>query len=113
MPHLVIEYSANLKDSIDIDKVMAITYQAAVDSGLMKPQDIKVRALAYADFMMADGGKNFVHTTTHLLTGRTDTQRCKLSNRVKAYQTQYLKEVHSISIDIVEMNSNAYIKRLL
>lgn len=113
MPHLVIEYAAPLEASIDIDALLQITLDAAVASQVMRREDIKLRALTYRHFLLADGGADFVHTTVHLLAGRSAYQKRHLSELLREYQARLLTAVHSISVDIVDMDAGAYAKRLL
>jgi 5-carboxymethyl-2-hydroxymuconate isomerase len=113
MPHLVIEYSAGLEHSVNIPTLLRTTFDAAVAAQVMKPEDIKVRAIPYTHFYFGDGGTSFVHTTVHLLAGRTAEQKRCLSGLLREYQARLLTDVHSISVDIVDMDPAAYLKRLL
>ena len=113
MPHIVIEYAATLEGRIDIEALIGASLDAATDSGVMKREDIKLRALAYRHFLLADGGADFVHTTVHLLEGRSVEAKAKLAELLRERQTAQLSAVHSVSIDIVDMNAGAYRKRLL
>jgi len=49
----------------------------------------------------------------HLLAGRTAEQKLRLSGLLREYQTRLLTGVHSVSVDIVDMDPAAYLKRLL
>jgi 5-carboxymethyl-2-hydroxymuconate isomerase len=113
MPHFVIEYSADIERSIDMDALMRTVFEAAVAAQVMQPQDIKIRAIPYSHFYLADGGASFVHTTVHLLAGRSAEQKKRLSSLLRAGLAPLLTDVHSISIDIVDMDPDAYLKRLL
>ena len=113
MPHFVIEYSRDVEEQVDLSDLLDATYEVGAASGVMKPEDIKVRARAYEHFRMAGPGDNFVHTTIYLLEGRTNEQKEKLSIALRAVQVNLLPAVISISIDVQDMNDAAYKKRLL
>jgi 5-carboxymethyl-2-hydroxymuconate isomerase len=113
VPHFVIEYSQGLERSIDLNVLMQTVRDAAVDAQVMKLEDIKIRAISYRHYFLADGGSGFVHTTVRLLAGRTSEQKRRLSSLVRAYLARLLPGVHSISVDIVDMDPDVYLKRLL
>lgn len=111
MPHLIIEYSDNLHR--ELRPVMEAVYQAAVDSGVMQPDDIKVRALPYTHFRLVHNQQQFVHVTCRLLAGRSSAQKVTLAELVRHHLSELLPEVYSISVEIVDMEPLSYKKRLL
>ena len=113
MPHFVIEYAREVEGQIDLSKLISVTHQVGARSGLMKPEDIKVRARAYEHFQMAGTNDTFVHTTIFLLEGRTNEQKEKLSIDLRSEHVNLMPSITSISIDIRDMNDIAYKKRLL
>lgn len=113
MPHIVIEYSQGLELSVAIATVMEAAFDAAVASGIMDPRDIKIRALPYEHFRLEGPADSFVHVSCRLLTGRTPDQKVRLSTLLRQRLSALLPDVHSISIDVVDMDPEAYKKRLL
>lgn len=113
MPHFVIEYSHDIEDQIKISDLMDATYKVGAASGVMKTEDIKVRALAYEHYQLAGPKDNFVHTTIYLLEGRSDEQKEGLSIALRSIQADLMPDVISISIDIRDMNGISYKKHLL
>jgi 5-carboxymethyl-2-hydroxymuconate isomerase len=113
MPHFVIEYAREVGQQIDLSKLLEVTHQVGASSGLMMPEDIKIRALPFDHFRMACTKDTFVHTTIFLLEGRTDEEKEKLSITLRSEQAKLLPSVTSISIDIRDMNDITYKKRLL
>ena len=69
MPHFVIEYARDIEQQINISELLEITHRVGVDSGLMKSEDIKVRARPYDHYKMFGAKDTFVHTTIFLLEG--------------------------------------------
>jgi 5-carboxymethyl-2-hydroxymuconate isomerase len=54
MPHLTIEYSANLSARADLDALCRTLHQAMLDTGLFELGAIRVRALECAHYAVAD-----------------------------------------------------------
>jgi 5-carboxymethyl-2-hydroxymuconate isomerase len=113
MPHFVIEYAREVEQHSDVLELLEVTYRVGAKSGLMKPQDIKVRARPYDHYRMAGTNDTFVHTTVFLLEGRTDQQKEKLSISLRSNQSRLMPKVSAISIDIRDMNEIAYKKYLV
>jgi 5-carboxymethyl-2-hydroxymuconate isomerase len=113
MPHFVIEYSRGLEKTVDLDAVMTAAHEAGAESGIMNPDDIKVRAIAYDVFRFAGNIESFIHVTVSLLEGRSDRQKEHLSVLLRERLARCCPEIDSISIDVRNMNATAYKKRLL
>lgn len=74
MPHLVIEYSANLAAGLSPARLLTAANAALVASGEFEhPDHIKSRALSCPDFRVgeAESGEAFAHARLHLLSGRS------------------------------------------
>jgi 5-carboxymethyl-2-hydroxymuconate isomerase len=113
MPHLVVEYSRNVEDAVSLDTIMDLIYRSAANSGVMDSIDIKVRAIPYVHFKLADSGNSFIHVTCRLLSGRSEEQKSRLTNMLRQDLIELLPDVHSISVEVVDMDPASYKKRLL
>lgn len=114
MPHLIIEYSHDGHgDRFDAPTLMRALHNAAADTGVMKAEDIKVRALPYLDYLVGGQRQGFCHVSVHLLAGRTAEQKLRLSTALRATMSDLLPDTHSLSVDIVDMDPESYKKRLL
>lgn len=113
MPHFVIEYARDLEPRFDITKVMQIAFDSGVESGVMQASDIKVRARPYDHYQLANKGDSFLHVMVFLLEGRTDAQKEHVAVILRQNLQSYLVDVTSISVDIRDMNRQAYKKRVL
>jgi 5-carboxymethyl-2-hydroxymuconate isomerase len=113
MPHFVIEYSRQIADTVDLETIMDCVFYAAVGSEVMLPEDIKVRAVGFDYYRVAGKKSSFIHVTASLLDGRTDRQKERIACLVRSALAELLPKVISISIDVRDMNSVAYKKRLL
>jgi 5-carboxymethyl-2-hydroxymuconate isomerase len=72
MPHLVLEYSANVPDEPDLDLVLRRLHEAMTQSGPFDLSNVKSRAVRHSRFRVADGAPDraFVHLTAAVLAGR-------------------------------------------
>jgi len=112
MPHLVIEYSEGALDQGGISSLMERLFETAWRTGVMKSEDVKVRARGYSEFLVAGKRDSFVHLSVYLLVGRTPEQKVELSTRLRQTMTEQCLDVTSLSVDIRDMDPIAYKKRL-
>ena len=72
MPHIIIEYSANLAESTEIDALVVVLHQAALDDGLPALDALRTRAAPRDHYRIADGDPayGFVHVTARIGPGR-------------------------------------------
>ena len=113
MPHLVIEY---YKDGhgglLDVTKLMEAVHDTAADTGAMKAADIKVRATAFTDYLVARQQDGFCHVSVYMLEGRTPAQKIAVSESLRETLAAMLPQTKSLSVDIRDMDPIAYRKRL-
>ena len=113
MPHCIIEYSSEVADQITIDDLMAAVHDGAFSSGLFPEYDIKTRTLAYEHHRTGQTNDSFVHVSLRLLSGRDDSQKADLSEKVLARVEPLLPNVVSVGVEIIDMHRDSYRKRLL
>ncbi len=72
MPHLVLEYSANLKHAPDFEELLRGLHEALCATGSFELANVKSRVVRQDTFRVADGdpGRAFVHLTVAVLDGR-------------------------------------------
>ncbi|WP_406827955.1 5-carboxymethyl-2-hydroxymuconate Delta-isomerase [Microbulbifer sp. ARAS458-1] len=116
MPHLVIEYSQKLEDSISIPALISNGQQAMSETGLFNASAIKTRALPYRDFVLGkshEGSSNlFIHAEVRILEGRTTEQKEALSAAIFNYLCEAAPEVPEISVEVRDMHKASYAKRI-
>ncbi len=112
MPHLVCHYSIS-PDMPPMQDVMLALHRAAASTGVVQAEDLKIRAQPFADYLVAGEQRSFFHLSLYLLAGRTPEQKEHLSIELRKALTGLLTSVHSISVDIRDMDPQAYKKRLL
>ena len=81
MPHLVLEYSANVPDRPDLKRVLLDLHEALMASALFERKDIKSRAVRHDVFAVADGAEDraFVALSIAILDGRPDEVKAAVS----------------------------------
>jgi 5-carboxymethyl-2-hydroxymuconate isomerase len=86
MPHLIVEYSANLEPDVDIPRLVAAVHAAALETGVFPIGGIRTRAERREIYQIADGhsGNGFIHVQARIGTGRTPEVRQKAAERIFA-----------------------------
>jgi 5-carboxymethyl-2-hydroxymuconate isomerase len=112
MPHIVCHYASDQKMP-PIRDVLSMLHRVAAATGVVKAEDLKSRAQAFDDYLIAGERKSFLHVAFYLLAGRTPAQKERLGTDLRQAMAEMMPEVHSISIDIRDMDPDAYKKRLL
>lgn len=112
MPHIVVEYSANLDGSLDVQRLVDDLHQIVVDSGVADVAAIRTRAKRRDAFRVADGDpKNaFVHVTMRLRIGRSEEQRSKLADALLAatdrnLQRAYATHAIAVAVEMEEIDN--------
>jgi len=77
MPHLILDYSANLDDMLDMQGLCVALKDAAVATGVFPQAGIRVRAHAADHAVIADGDARhaYVDITIKMAAGRTEAQK--------------------------------------
>ena len=84
MPHLIIDYSANLETRLDMRGLCVALKDAAAATGVFPPAGIRVRAHAANHVVIADGdpGHGFIDITVRLAAGRDDAAKTQATDAV-------------------------------
>ncbi|MCX7321710.1 MAG: 5-carboxymethyl-2-hydroxymuconate Delta-isomerase [Hyphomicrobiales bacterium] len=113
MPHLVIDYSTEGHGGLlDVGKLLRAVHDSAAATGVMQAADLKVRATAFSDYLVARQADGFCHVSVYLLEGRTPAQKIAVSESLRATLAAMLPQTKSLSVDIRDMDPSAYRKRL-
>jgi 5-carboxymethyl-2-hydroxymuconate isomerase len=110
MPHCIIEYSAQLKNTVKPIQLISAVYNGAFTSELFESNDIKTRVICFDEYQAGSVKANFIHVIAKILSGRTLEQRNMLSHAI-------LNELHmlncsatSLTVEVVEMERESYAK---
>ena len=112
MPHIIVEYSANLDDQLDMQRLVDDLHQVVVDSRVAEVAAIRTRAKRRDIFRVADGDpKNaFVHVTMRLRIGRSTELRTQLAEALLAatdrnLQRAYTDRAIAITVEMEEIDN--------
>ncbi|HEY8520308.1 MAG TPA: 5-carboxymethyl-2-hydroxymuconate Delta-isomerase [Gammaproteobacteria bacterium] len=111
MPHLIIEYSANLEGRLDLEGLLDALRRAALDSGVFPLGGLRVRAHRVDHYRIADchPDNGFVHVTAMIGHGRPLDVRERAGREIFAALTAHLDALYrrtplAISFNIQEFH---------
>ncbi|MDX1563109.1 MAG: 5-carboxymethyl-2-hydroxymuconate Delta-isomerase [Gammaproteobacteria bacterium] len=84
MPHLLIEYSANIEQKLGLDELLDRLHATAIDTGLFPLGGIRIRAYRAEHYRVADcdDANAFVHVTALVGSGRPLDKRQRASEQL-------------------------------
>lgn len=111
MPHLIIEYSANLETAVDIRALVQAVHAAALETGVFPIGGMRTRAARRDVFAVADlhPDNGFIHIQARIGAGRTAEVRQKAAAHIFAAVTAATADVFAkrplgLTIEMVEMD---------
>lgn len=119
MPHLTVEYSANLAD---FPRQQALTELNAAVTGspeIPEESDLKTRFFEHEDFAVGihPAGRGFVHAQLRLLAGRSPEAKVDLAERIAEVLRRVTPRPDGVdirlSVEIVDMDRPSYVKERL
>ncbi len=110
MPHCIIEYSKELANKIHISEFIDKVHKGTLKTDLFIDSDIKIRAIPFENHQTGNKKIDFIHITVRILSGRNQEQKRILSNSVlDEFKNIKLKPI-SLTIEIVEIETESYSK---
>lgn len=112
MPNLVLEYSNSVEERVNIQGLLEDLHQVALQSGLFAPSSVKSRTLRCHHWLIGERGDSvdFIHINVELLDGRSSEQKQALSVQLMAVLAEQASQVHSLTINIRDMDSMSFQK---
>lgn len=111
MPHLILDYSADL--NADIPAACDILFDAMAGHDVFpNPEAIKLRAAPWAQYRSGTQGGTFAHATIRLLSGRTAQAKADLSATILAAMQTCLGAADSLTVEIRDMDRDSYAKHI-
>lgn len=111
MPHLTMEYSANLDGSVDFDGLCKALLKALLDSGLVERGAPRVRAIRCDAYAIADDleANSFIDMSLRLGTGRSAQEKRTLGEAIVAatrplLATQFEHPHFALSLEVREID---------
>ena len=119
MPHVIVDYSANLKDFEPRPLLLQIN-TALVETGYCEALDIKSRAHMDDVFVIGLGAEQqaYVHVKVYLLSGRDQQQKQEIGKNVLkvllSYSALQQQDFHVQScVELIEMPKQDYFKHVI
>jgi 5-carboxymethyl-2-hydroxymuconate isomerase len=117
MPHLVLEYSANVPDEPDFDLVLQRLHETMTTVGPFDLSNVKSRAVRREPFRVADGASDraFVHLTVSVLAGREarvlrETGDALLAVLRESFPRARAERRCDLTVEMREMQAGLYFK---
>ena len=111
MPHLTVEYSANLEEEVDIPALVRELHKTALSCPTFKKAAIRTRAERRDVYEIADGDKEncFIAVGVRILAGRPDDVKTTIGEMLFEILTSALTDVCErrpigISLDISDID---------
>jgi 5-carboxymethyl-2-hydroxymuconate isomerase len=118
MPHLIVEYSANLEAQVDIRKLINEVHQAAVRTGIFEVAAIRTRGQRRDHYVIADGDKEntFLSVWARIAPGRDPETRKRIGKEVFDSVCKYLEPIFAttpigITVEVQEIDNTAAFRK--
>jgi len=118
MPHITVEYSANLEERLGIDALIGALHDAAIATGLFEIGGIRTRGSRRDHYRIADANplNGFVAITVRIGHGRTLEQRRALGEALFAAASRQLDALFAatplaLSLEVQEIDPVLNFKR--
>jgi 5-carboxymethyl-2-hydroxymuconate isomerase len=105
MPHIIVEYSANLEPALDPQALVNALHRTAIDLGIAEAPAVRTRAERRDVFCVGDGNpaNGFVHVVARLRVGRPEEKRKALGEALMAALDRELDaafKTHPIAVTV-------------
>ena len=100
MPHIWVEYSANLESRIDVSGLLKTTQDALIGDGAIFPfAGARTRGVPVGNYLIVDGHPDnaFVHVMLRIAKGRSDEDKKAAARRVFDAVKAYLAAISAAS----------------
>ncbi|CAL9632285.1 5-carboxymethyl-2-hydroxymuconate Delta-isomerase [Streptomyces sp. NPDC057375] len=111
MPHLVLEYSANVREDMDTAALFGKLHTALVVAGGFRLQDFKSRAVRMNRYFIGDGSheQSFVNLDVRTFGGKSTEARTAISEAAlavlaEAFATTLRETACDISVQVTELD---------
>ena len=111
MPHIVVEYSSNVRERIAPERLVECVHQAALGTGVFPVGGTRTRASERSCYRVADGhpDNGFVHVVLRIAHGRDLDTRRRVGEQVFGAVCNYLEALFEcaplgISLEIQEID---------
>lgn len=110
MPHVVVDYSANLSAAVKEKQLLKKLHKVMLESTLFSADAVKLRSQAFEEYLLPEGKEEFLHVNAAILEGRPDDKRALLSDALFAVIQSSMPQTAQLSVNIHEMDALTYRK---
>ena len=118
MPHVVVEYSANLEGEVEPMRLVAAVHRAVLSQPVFEALGTRTRAARREHFLVADGDPThaFVAVTARIAPGRSLAARQQASQAIFDALNAELESVYKrrgllLSVEVTELDASAMTRR--
>jgi 5-carboxymethyl-2-hydroxymuconate isomerase len=118
MPHVIVEYSANIEDKIRVPHLLAALHEAMEKTGIAEIAGLRTRAERRDDFRIADDhpSNGFVAIIVRIAQGRSLETRKMVLDAVTAAADKHLEPVFAttplaLSVEVQEIDPTQRINK--
>jgi 5-carboxymethyl-2-hydroxymuconate isomerase len=118
MPHLTVEYSANLENQIDILRLVETIHNAALKTGVFEVAAVRTRASRRDYYVIADGHHDnaFVAIAVRIAPGRPVETRKRVGQEIFDAACDFLQKTYDstpigISLEVNEIDNTAAFRK--
>jgi 5-carboxymethyl-2-hydroxymuconate isomerase len=110
LPHLIVEYSANIEDQIALDDLLDKLHTTALGTGVFPLGGLRVRAHRTQAYRIADKAPDngFVHVTALIGHGRPLDVQQRAGEQLFATLTQHLEPLYARSPLAISLNMQEF-----
>ncbi|WP_432263081.1 5-carboxymethyl-2-hydroxymuconate Delta-isomerase [Cupriavidus sp. TMH.W2] len=116
MPHIIIEYTANVEDEARIPELMRVVSDALMaHADVFPPGGIRTRALRLDQYRMADGIEDdaFIHATLRVKAGRPKVITGQVCAELFAAMRAHLADLFArrylgLTLELVEFDTHGF-----
>ncbi|WP_285766193.1 5-carboxymethyl-2-hydroxymuconate Delta-isomerase [Peribacillus sp. SI8-4] len=119
MPHIIIEYTDNIKGEIEIGELLMKMNDVLISYATIFPVGgIRSRAIELKHYRVADGSEDdaFVHAMLKIGAGRNETDKAKVCDKLFAamedhFDPLFSKRYLALSMELVEFGESGTYKK--
>jgi 5-carboxymethyl-2-hydroxymuconate isomerase len=118
MPHVVVEYSANLEAEIEPMRLVRIVHDAVLAQPIFEAAGVRTRAAPRPHFLVADGDPSnaFIAVTARIGPGRTPEARKAASEAIMAALYGAVEPIYKsrgliLSVEVTELDGPSMSRR--
>ncbi len=118
MPHIVVEYSDNLRERVDVAALIGCVHDAALTTGVFPLGGTRTRGSVRFDYKIADGDPRygFIHIVMRIGQGRDQATKSAAAETVFQTASAFLDHAFetaplALSLEMQEIDSSLSFKR--